>query len=233
MIRPARFDHLVELGSLLRREYAGQLIAHALPGFVKLLAEILRSRHTFGRERTRAPLIAKFRQLFTCRSWIRVQAVPLHNRPHLLLLRIRQIKLAQNTVFGIRKAEFYRPSTPPEFLLNGGTEKAGIGILRTPGAFDGENDGAFTNTPAQMAVLAPLARSLYSTQSIEKGPETPAGVHARVVDGKTLYVNTTEEEDRSHCRQQARYHQRQRVPRRAAPETLRCGPPGMRLHNGE
>jgi beta-galactosidase len=29
---------------------------------------------------------------------------------------------------------------------------------------------------------------------IEKGPETPTGVYARVVDGRTLYVNTTSEE---------------------------------------
>ena len=34
---------------------------------------------------------------------------------------------------------------------------------------------------------------LYSTLSIEKGPETPAGVYARVVEGRTLYVNTTGE----------------------------------------
>jgi beta-galactosidase len=29
---------------------------------------------------------------------------------------------------------------------------------------------------------------------IQPGPKTPEGVYARVVDGRTLYVNTTEEE---------------------------------------
>jgi beta-galactosidase len=45
-----------------------------------------------------------------------------------------------------------------------------------------------------MSVLAPLVRSLYGNLGIEKGPETPDGVYARVVDGRTLYVNTTGEE---------------------------------------
>ena len=48
--------------------------------------------------------------------------------------------------------------------------------------------------PAQMPVLAPLVRSLYAPLGIEKGPDTPAGVYARVVEGRTLYVNTTGDE---------------------------------------
>lgn len=42
-----------------------------------------------------------------------------------------------------------------------------------------------------MAILAPLVRSLYAPLAIAKGPETPSGVYARVVEGRTLYVNTT------------------------------------------
>lgn len=37
-------------------------------------------------------------------------------------------------------------------------------------------------------------RDLYPKLGIEKDPETPAGVYARVVDGRTLYVNTTGEQ---------------------------------------
>jgi beta-galactosidase len=33
-------------------------------------------------------------------------------------------------------------------------------------------------------------RSLYAKLGIERGPETPGGVAARVVEGRTLYVNT-------------------------------------------
>lgn len=35
---------------------------------------------------------------------------------------------------------------------------------------------------------------MYPDLGVERGPETPSGVYARVVDGRTLYVNTTGEE---------------------------------------
>jgi beta-galactosidase len=37
---------------------------------------------------------------------------------------------------------------------------------------------------------------LLTTAGIQPGPMTPDGVFARVVDGRTLYVNTTGEEKR-------------------------------------
>ena len=58
----------------------------------------------------------------------------------------------------------------------------------------GKGRAIYVAVPAQMAVLAPLVRSLYESVSIEKGPETPPGVYARIVEGRTLYVNTTCEE---------------------------------------
>ena len=119
-------------------------------------------------------------------------------------------------VFGIRTSEFYRPSTPPEISLNGKTEKASIGFYEVLEPSTAKAMAMFTNTPekspaitvnnygkgraiyvavpAQMSVLAPLVRSLYAALAIEKGPETPSGVYARVVEGRTLYVNTTGEE---------------------------------------
>jgi beta-galactosidase len=119
-------------------------------------------------------------------------------------------------VFGIRTAEFYRPYTPPEFSLNGKTEKTSIGFYEVLEPRTAKPMALFTNTPekppaitvnnygkgraiylavpSQMSALAPLVRSLYSPLGIEKGPETPAGVYARMVEGKTLYVNTTGEE---------------------------------------
>ena len=119
-------------------------------------------------------------------------------------------------VFGIRTEEFYRPSAPPEFNLNGKTEKASIGFYEVLEPKTAKAMALFTNTPekspaitvndygkghaiylavpAQMAALAPLVRSLYSALAIEMGPETPSGVYARVVEGRMLYVNTTGEE---------------------------------------
>jgi beta-galactosidase len=119
-------------------------------------------------------------------------------------------------VFGLRTSEFYRPSTPPEISLNGKTEKASIGFYEVLEPRTAKPMAVFTNTPekspaitvnnygkgraiyvavpAQMPVLAPLVRSLYADLAIEKGPETPSGVYARIVEGRTLYVNTTGEE---------------------------------------
>ncbi len=37
---------------------------------------------------------------------------------------------------------------------------------------------------------------LYAVAGIQPGPKTPEGVYARVVDGRTLFVNTTGEEKR-------------------------------------
>lgn len=118
-------------------------------------------------------------------------------------------------VFGIRTSEFYRPSTPPEINLNGKIEKASIGFYEVLESRTAKSIATFANTPekspaitgntygkgraiyvavpAQMSVLAPLVRSLYAGIHIGKGPETPAGVYARVVEGRTLYVNTTGE----------------------------------------
>jgi beta-galactosidase len=36
-----------------------------------------------------------------------------------------------------------------------------------------------------------VLKHLYKNAGISPGPETPDGVYARVVDGRTLYVNTT------------------------------------------
>jgi len=37
---------------------------------------------------------------------------------------------------------------------------------------------------------------LYKTAGIQREPKTPDGVYARVVEGRTLYVNTTDQEKR-------------------------------------
>jgi beta-galactosidase len=51
-------------------------------------------------------------------------------------------------------------------------------------------------TESSASAVAPLMNYLYSVAGIQPGPKTPDGVFARVVDGRTLYVNTTGEEKR-------------------------------------
>jgi beta-galactosidase len=55
----------------------------------------------------------------------------------------------------------------------------------------GKGQAIYRATAAQPAFIEPLIRSLYGKLGIERGPETPEGVVARVVEGRTLYVNTT------------------------------------------
>ena len=121
-----------------------------------------------------------------------------------------------NDVFGIRTSEFYRPSTPPAMKLNGAIENASLSFYEVLEPHTAKAMAMFTNTPeespaitvntygkgraiyvavpAQVSVLTPLVRSLYSKLGIEKGPDTPPGVYARAVGHRILYVNTTDQE---------------------------------------
>jgi beta-galactosidase len=57
----------------------------------------------------------------------------------------------------------------------------------------GEGHAYYLAVPPQRSVLGPVVESLYASLGIERGPVTPDGVYARVVAGRTLYVNTTGE----------------------------------------
>ena len=57
----------------------------------------------------------------------------------------------------------------------------------------GRGRAIYLATPAQVAIMRPLYRQLYGSLGIQAGPKTPDGVYARVVEGRTLFVNATEE----------------------------------------
>ena len=116
-------------------------------------------------------------------------------------------------VFGIRTSEFYRASVPPKMTLEGRTVEASLDFYEVLELRTARTLAEFTNTPerspaitvrdygkghaiyvavpAQPSFLGPVLRSLYASLGVERGPATPAGVCARVVEGRTLYVNTT------------------------------------------
>ncbi|MDI7775080.1 beta-galactosidase [Asticcacaulis sp. EMRT-3] len=116
-------------------------------------------------------------------------------------------------VFGLKTNEFYRNSGPlkgkigdTEFattntfyeILEPSTAKV---IARfsnldgTPPAVTvnkfGKGQAIYVAAMADPSMLQALYRSLYSQLSIVPGPKTPEGVYARVVDGRTLYVNAS------------------------------------------
>lgn len=119
-------------------------------------------------------------------------------------------------VFGLRTAQFYQPEQLPEFELGKVTAKASIHFYEvlephtahTLASFSnlpghppaitvnrfGKGQAIYLAVPGQASMVGPLVRSLYDSLGIHPGPKTPEGVYARVVDGRTLYVNTTEQE---------------------------------------
>jgi beta-galactosidase len=118
-------------------------------------------------------------------------------------------------VFGLRTSQFYQPDVSPEFELNGKVAKASIryyevleprtantlatfsNIAGNPPAITvnrfGKGQAIYLAAPAQPSLIEPILSSLYEPLGIHPGPKTPEGVYARVVDGRTLYVNTTKE----------------------------------------
>ena len=56
-------------------------------------------------------------------------------------------------VFGIRTSEFYRPGVPPEFDLNGKTEKASIGFYEVLEPRTAKPLAMFTNTPEKSPAI--------------------------------------------------------------------------------
>lgn len=58
----------------------------------------------------------------------------------------------------------------------------------------GKGKAFYLATESDAAAMAPVLDYLYSLTGVQRGPQTPEGVFARVVDGRTLYVNTTEAE---------------------------------------
>ncbi|HMD76956.1 MAG TPA: beta-galactosidase [Terracidiphilus sp.] len=60
----------------------------------------------------------------------------------------------------------------------------------------GKGNAIYLATESSPSAIGPLMSYLNTVARIQPGPKTPEGVYARVVDGRTLYVNTTGEEKR-------------------------------------
>jgi beta-galactosidase len=115
-------------------------------------------------------------------------------------------------VFGLRTNEFYRSGQPLKVSFDGRDLTGTDGYYEVLEPSTAKAIAVFENTPQkspaitvnrygkgqaiylaaapQSALLGPLLRSLYSRLGIERGPVTPDGVVARVVEGRTMYVNT-------------------------------------------
>ncbi len=115
-------------------------------------------------------------------------------------------------VFGLRTHEFYRNTEPLTGTIAGAEFKTSVHfyevlepstseVLSRFNAIEGappvltvnrfgKGRAFYLATLAQKSVLQPLYRHLCQELGLGRGPVTPDGVHARVVDGRILYVNT-------------------------------------------
>jgi len=58
----------------------------------------------------------------------------------------------------------------------------------------GKGNAIYLATDANASSIGPVLNYVYKLVGIQPGPETPDGVYARMVDGRTLFVNTTGQE---------------------------------------
>ena len=57
----------------------------------------------------------------------------------------------------------------------------------------GKGNALYLATESNPSTIGPVLEHVLQLAGIQAGPSTPEGVYARSVDGRTLYVNTTEE----------------------------------------
>jgi beta-galactosidase GanA len=57
----------------------------------------------------------------------------------------------------------------------------------------GKGNALYLATESNDSTIGPVLQRVLRLAGIQAGPSTPEGVYARSVDGRTLYVNTTEE----------------------------------------
>jgi beta-galactosidase len=123
-----------------------------------------------------------------------------------------------NDVFGLETNEFYEVESPLTFELDGASIASGVRWYEVLKPSTARVFARFTNTPdhspavtinrfgkgnaiylateSKASAIGPVLNSIYKMAGLEPGPRTPEGVYARVVDGRTLYVNTTQSEQR-------------------------------------
>jgi len=91
----------------------------------------------------------------------------------------------------VHRYEVLEPSTAK--VLARITNVAGHPPALTINSF-GKGSALYLATESNPSVMKPVVSRVLQLAGIQAGPPTPEGVYARVVDGRTLYVNTTGEE---------------------------------------
>jgi beta-galactosidase len=121
-------------------------------------------------------------------------------------------------VFGMKTNAFYSAWQPLKFDLNDKSIDSGANhyevlepstamvLSRFTNTADhtpavtlnkfGKGTAIYLATESKASALGPVLDYAYKLAGVSPGPQTPDGVYARLVEGHTLYVNTTGEERR-------------------------------------
>lgn len=121
-----------------------------------------------------------------------------------------------NDVFGLRTSAFYDVASPLEFTLDGRSIDTNVHhyevlepstaqvVSRFTNTADhtpavtmnrfGKGNALYLATESNPRAIGPVLNHVLQLAGIQPGPPTPDGVFARVVEGRTLYVNTTGEQ---------------------------------------
>jgi beta-galactosidase len=121
-------------------------------------------------------------------------------------------------VLGLKTNAFYDVESPLTFELDGASIDSGVRwyevlepstatvlarFINSPDRSPavtinkfGKGNAIYLATESKTSAIGPVLKSLYKLVGVQPGPATPEGVYARVVDGRTLYVNTTTREQR-------------------------------------
>lgn len=120
-------------------------------------------------------------------------------------------------VFGLRTAAFYRNDAGVQFTLGGEAIKSTatyyeqleprtatvLGQITNsylPDSFPvltvnkfGKGQAFYLATESNATAIAPVLELVKKAAGVEDGPRAPEGVYARVIDGRTFYVNTNDQ----------------------------------------
>jgi beta-galactosidase len=121
-------------------------------------------------------------------------------------------------VFGLKTNAFYKVGAPLIYELDGQAVDTGVHeyevlepstatvLSRFKNTADhspaitinsfGKGNAIYLATESKPSAIGPILNHVCKIAGIRPGPRTPDGVYARVVDGRTLYVNTTGQEVR-------------------------------------
>jgi len=121
-------------------------------------------------------------------------------------------------VFGLKTNAFYQVESPLKFELDGSSVDSGARryevldpktarvLSRFTNTADrspavtinnfGKGNAIYLATESRASAITPILDYCYKLAGVHLGPPTPDGVYARIIDGRTLYVNTTLQEKR-------------------------------------